>query len=157
MLLNIEEGKGTAVLKLLKQSALYLLFSLYIAFLFYLLFFSAYRSGVKGIVDYNLIPFQTISRYFANFQGFSVWMFTDQFIGNILAFVPFGFFHSVLFSSLRKVGRVAAISFLLSLTVEIAQLIFRVGAFDVDDLILNVLGGVIGFWAAVIVRRMRLI
>ncbi|QNF30880.1 VanZ family protein [Metabacillus elymi] len=87
-------------------------------------------------------PFQTILGYFSNFDGLSI---TDQFVGNVLAFVPFGFllpfFIPRLGSFIRMVGCTIAFSF----SVEIAQLIFRVGAFDVDDLLLNTFGGVIGF------------
>lgn len=45
----------------------------------------------------------------------------------------------------RKFLRVLGMTFLLSLFIECIQLIFRVGSFDVDDLILNTLGGVIGY------------
>lgn len=117
-------------------------FTFYMAILFYLLFFSAYRNGVKGIVDYNLIPLHTILRYINSWEGFSL---TDEFFGNILAFLPFGFFMPLLFGKLDTRARVAAISFFLSLCVECAQFTFRVGAFDVDDLILNTVGGMIGF------------
>ncbi|MGI8386841.1 VanZ family protein [Robertmurraya sp. P23] len=37
-------------------------------------------------------------------------------------------------------------TFCLSLTYEIVQLVFELGSFDVDDLILNTLGGVIGYF-----------
>jgi glycopeptide antibiotics resistance protein len=110
--------------------------------LFYLLFFSAYRQSVEGLFTYNVRPFQTILGYFSNFNGLSI---TDQFVGNVLAFVPFGFllplFIPRLGSFIRMVGSTVAFSFL----VEIAQLIFCVGAFDVDDLLLTTFGGVIGF------------
>ena len=36
-------------------------------------------------------------------------------------------------------------SFELSLVVELLQLIFKVGSFDVDDLLLNTVGGMLGF------------
>ncbi|WP_048824939.1 VanZ family protein [Bacillus sp. B-jedd] len=132
------------LLKRIKPLA-FLVFILYLALLFYLLFFSAYRNGVQGIVDYNLIPFKTINRYFHySFQpGLS--MVTDEFFGNILAFLPFGFFLPFLFAKVKSTGLAAGWTFLLSLTVEIAQFIFRVGAFDVDDLILNTIGGSIGY------------
>ncbi|RDU35864.1 VanZ family protein [Neobacillus piezotolerans] len=117
-------------------------FSFYMTILVYLLFFSAYRNGIKGIVDFNLIPLHTILRYFSSWEGFSL---TDEFFGNILAFLPFGFFMPLLFGKLATRARIAACSFLLSLCVETVQFSFRVGAFDVDDLILNTVGGMIGY------------
>jgi hypothetical protein len=51
----------------------------------------------------------------------------------------------------RKFARITLLSFLSSLLVELIQLVSKVGSFDVDDMILNTLGGVIGyllFWGA---------
>ena len=45
--------------------------------------------------------------------------------------------------------------FLLSLTVEVIQLISKVGCFDVDDLILNTLGAVLGYVFFVISNHIR--
>ncbi|WP_316568975.1 VanZ family protein [Neobacillus sp. YIM B06451] len=128
-------------------------FSFYTIVLFYLLFFSAYRTGVKGIIDYNLIPFHTIQRYFSSWNGLGPSLLTDEFFGNILAFLPFGFFIPFLFGKLATWAKIVACSFLLSLSVEIAQFAFRVGAFDVDDLFLNTLGGMIGFGVYALLRR----
>ena len=49
----------------------------------------------------------------------------------------------------RKFFRVLMLTFILSLFVECIQLIFRVGSFDVDDLILNTTGGVFGYFVFV--------
>ena len=70
-------------------------------------------------------------------------MFTNLF-GNVLIFMPFGFFmpmasrHRSFFSALFY-------SFGLSLCVETFQLVTKVGSFDVDDLLLNTIGGVLGY------------
>ena len=64
--------------------------------------------------------------------------------GNILAFVPFGLFFPLLSRKNRGFWKVALISFEVSLLVELIQLVTRVGSCDVDDMILNTLGGMIG-------------
>ena len=46
-------------------------------------------------------------------------------------------------------------SLLLSLGVEVMQLITRVGSFDVDDIFLNTLGGVLGYIIFVICNAIR--
>ena len=48
-------------------------------------------------------------------------------------------------------------SFELSLVVELIQLITKVGSFDVDDLLLNTVGGMFGFviYAAVVQGRRK--
>lgn len=66
-------------------------------------------------------------------------------IGNIAIFMPFGMFLAVL----SKNGRVPLIgtflaSFGLSLMLEGTQAVFAIGTFDVDDLVLNTAGGLIG-------------
>ncbi|WP_082686812.1 VanZ family protein [Bacillus sp. FJAT-27445] len=138
-----------------KKVFIWTCFSLYLFVLFYLLFFSAYRNGVRGIIAFNLVPFQTIGRYFANFKGLSPWMVTDEFFGNILAFLPFGFFMPFFFQQKKVLKRVALSSFLLSFAVEAAQFTFRVGAFDVDDIILNTIGGAAGYVVWLFLYRRR--
>ncbi|WP_186577299.1 VanZ family protein [Aquibacillus kalidii] len=120
-------------------------FSLYLLVLFYLLFFSAYRRGVKGSIDYNIIPFQSIYQYVSGFEKFGLHLLTDNFFGNMLAFVPLGLLLPILFSRMRSSRIVTIFSSLLSVSVETAQLIARVGAFDVDDILLNTVGGIIGY------------
>lgn len=129
-------------MKSYKRFFLLICFLIYLCVLFYLLFFSAYRQSVEGLLTYNVRPFQTILGYFSNFDGLSI---TDQFVGNVLAFVPFGLLLPPLIPRLGSFNRMVGCTVAFSLLVEIAQLIFRVGAFDVDDLLLNACGGVIGF------------
>ena len=61
----------------------------------------------------------------------------------ILAFVPFGLFFPLLSRKNRGFWKVALISFEVSLLVELIQLVTRVGSCDVDDMILNTLGGIV--------------
>ena len=67
-------------------------------------------------------------------------------VGNVAAFVPFGIFLPVFSTRCRKFWFTAYYSFELSLLVELLQLVAKVGSFDVDDLLLNTLGGIIGFF-----------
>ncbi len=122
-----------------------ILFLLYIVFIIYFLIFSDWygRTGTEEY-RYNLVPFREILRFWAyrDQVGFSV-MFTNLF-GNILIFVPFGFFLPMA-SRYRSFWTTLFCSFALSLGVEIFQFLTRVGSFDVDDLILNTLGGILGY------------
>lgn len=87
----------------------------------------------------NFIPFKEILRY-----EFGARLFVKNIIGNVLLFVPYGFF-TALYVDIKK-GRSAFFLILLaSFAIEFTQLgIGRV--FDVDDIILNVLGGMVGFY-----------
>ena len=123
---------------------IYTMFFVYLAILSYLLFFGYYRQVVR-IDSYNLVPFKTINMYitFADYFQFKIW-FTNLF-GNVLAFMPFGFLLPVVFKRLRSYWVVTFLSFLFSLFVETMQLTFHVGGFDVDDILLNTIGGFFGY------------
>ncbi|WP_153736178.1 VanZ family protein [Aquibacillus halophilus] len=121
------------------------IFLLYLSSLFYLLFFSGYRHSVQGLIDYNLVPFKSIVNYILAFDGFSFYLLKDNFFGNINAFVPFGLLLPTLFERLRSIKTIIIISFFMSLSIEITQIVFRVGSFDVDDTILNTTGAIVGY------------
>ena len=87
---------------------------------------------------FNLMPFTEITRYDIGTHGFFM-----NVIGNILIFVPFGYFVSVYIKA-KKVSHIFFIAFLTSFTVEFVQ--YYIGrSFDVDDILLNVVGAIIGF------------
>ena len=86
----------------------------------------------------NFIPFKEIMRY----KFFSK-LFVKNVLGNVLLFLPYGYFVGRYFS-----GKSKFLSFFLillaSISIEITQLsIGRV--FDVDDIILNLIGGTVGY------------
>ncbi|MGU8605254.1 VanZ family protein, partial [Clostridium perfringens] len=56
-----------------------------------------------------------------------------------------GFLIPLLFKKIHNVGSIFIVSFGISLTIELIQLLTGLGFFDVDDIILNVLGGIIGY------------
>lgn len=66
-------------------------------------------------------------------------------IGNLLVFFPFGFLIPIWRTKKTGLIRIIIYSFLGSLCIETLQLVTRVGVFDVDDLLLNTLGGVLGW------------
>lgn len=66
---------------------------------------------------------------------------------NIAMFCPFGFLLPVLSRKFRKWYVTIPAGFGFSLSIELLQLIFARGVFDVDDLFCNTLGGIIGYFA----------
>ena len=144
--------------KLIRCGGIFL-FILYMGMLVYFLFFaeSYGRAGeMAREYRYNLIPFVEIRRF---------WMYREQvgnfamilnIFGNVVGFVPFGYILPVINDRFRNWLLIVVNGFSLSLCVETAQLIFRVGSFDVDDLLLNTLGALLGyvsFWVCNEVRR----
>ena len=117
----------------LYEELLKLFFIVYILCLFQIV--TAQDISFGGI---NIIPFKEIFRYEAG-----TYLFYKNILGNVLLFLPFGFFVAY-FVKVDKPFVMILLSLLVSLSIETTQLaIGRV--FDVDDIILNVLGGIIGY------------
>lgn len=93
----------------------------------------------------NLTPFKSILMYANGYHhyNFDTWFF--NLFGNVLLFVPLGFLLPFLFAKIRLFSTAIVWTMLASLAIELTQLATRLGFFDVDDLILNVLGGAIGY------------
>jgi glycopeptide antibiotics resistance protein len=91
----------------------------------------------------NFVPFKTI-RMMQN-ESLPAEYRVDNLGGNIVGFIPLGFLLPLLFPLCRRWWRTFAAIFLISLGFETVQLLTGLGIFDVDDLILNVMGGLIGF------------
>ena len=122
------------------------MFVLYIAFLVYFLCFAEWygRTEPSEGYRYNLVLFKEIMRFIEYREELGVFAVFANLFGKILIFVPYGFFISMASTS-RGFFQTLFYSFALSLGVEIFQLFARVGSFDVDDLLLNTLGGVLGY------------
>ncbi len=89
----------------------------------------------------NLIPFHTINSFLSR-NIFHIFVFSNLF-GNILLFVPLGIYCMIFMHEKNKKKAIFWV-FLTSLGVEIVQYTFKKGVGDIDDIILNVLGGYIG-------------
>ena len=112
-----------------------LLFIIYVLLLFELLTGTenSYGSGI------NIIPFKEIMRY-----EFGSKMFIYNVLGNILIFVPFGYFISR-YVKPKKILPIIVDALITSVTVETVQL--KIGrSFDIDDIILNIAGAIIGYF-----------
>lgn len=125
----------------------WILFIIYLILLVYFLFFaeSMGRTQERSKYSYNLILFKEIKRFYIYRKQLGLKAVLLNLVGNMAAFVPFGFFLPIISRRGKKCFNTVFLSFQFSLFVEITQLIFRVGSCDVDDLLLNTLGGMLGF------------
>lgn len=136
-------------------------FGLYILLLIYMMFFCEEwgRSMFGGDYRYNLIPFQEIRRYLQYREQIGAIHVFLNLAGNVIGFIPFGALLPAVKKTKISFGKVALFSFELSLFIEVLQLMLRAGSCDVDDMILNTLGGCIGYGlhkgASVIRERRR--
>jgi glycopeptide antibiotics resistance protein len=113
----------------------------------YFLFFSERYGRVvdKEGYRYNLELFKEIKRFITYREIVGFESFVVNILGNILAFAPFGFLLPMLNVSYRKFLRMATLSLWFSIMIEVVQLVTRVGIFDVDDIMMNTFGGIIGY------------
>lgn len=86
----------------------------------------------------NFIPFKEIFRY-----DLGSGLFYKNVFGNMLMFLPYGIFASK-YLSIEKTRTIIIFSLVTSLSIEVTQLIIG-RVFDVDDIILNVLGALFGY------------
>ncbi len=131
-----------------------ILFMAYLVLLVYFLFFSEKfgRTGSNETYQYNLVIFQEIGRFIRYREIIGTTGFLINIFGNVVAFMPFGFFLPALFGRGQKLFLVVSESFLFSMCVEVIQLLTRRGSFDVDDLLLNTTGGLLGYLSFITIR-----
>lgn len=94
---------------------------------------------------YNLIPFREIVRFIKYWEYIDFFSVVVNLLGNVVAFMPFGALIRWVVDRKVRWFQAMGYTFLFSLCVELLQLVAKVGVFDVDDLILNTLGGLLGF------------
>lgn len=133
----------------IKAVFLYGVFICYILFLLKLLFLSrvsfldllnSQRTLDRSI---NLIPFHSIKEYiFGSSATIKRFAFSNV-VGNVVIFIPLGTY-LILFKKDKRVRTNLLFIFIVSLFVEIIQGILAIGSSDIDDIILNCLGGLVG-------------
>lgn len=140
------------------KAVMKLLFIIYMCVLVYVVFFAEAmgRTPQDGYV-YNLTPLKEIKRFMKYILDNDALGRAARLniFGNIIAFIPFGIY--LPYTSESKLGVISTFlyTFSLSLTIELVQLITKVGSCDVDDIILNALGGVIGYILWYIYTKLR--
>lgn len=130
-------------------------FIIYMIGLVYLLFLSDGfgRTQMRSDDYRNIIPFHEIKRFLHMFSDSPMYV-ARNLIGNIVLFIPFGALIRWVINRSICWYQAVSYTFLFSLSVELLQLFARVGSFDVDDIILNTLGGLCGFWIYYILKRL---
>ena len=124
----------------------FVLFVLYIICIVYFLIFSD-MFGRNGYDErrYNLHPLQEIERFIIYRDQMSGWSVFLNLYGNIIAFMPFGVLLRWARNKNTSFWQALLYSFIFTLAIETAQYITKLGVFDIDDIIMNTLGGIIGY------------
>lgn len=128
---------------ILYKELLMLGFILYIMFLFYAVTFQDVDWGTS-----NFVPFHEITRY-----DFGSRLFIKNILGNMLMFLPYGFFVAYYIKSEKGVvGFVLCL--IVSISIEITQMIIG-RVFDIDDILLNMVGGMLGFYIFIYLNKFK--
>jgi glycopeptide antibiotics resistance protein len=141
------------------QKISWLIFILYlIAILYYTIFAESMGRANTDPTDdprFNLILFNEINRFIVYREQLGMKAFMLNVVGNCVAFIPGGFLLPVISRRCRSFISCTLVGFVISFFIECTQLIFRVGSFDVDDLMLNTLGVAIGFIMNAAIKKFR--
>jgi glycopeptide antibiotics resistance protein len=99
----------------------------------------------------NFVPFKTILPYIQ--QGMGSIMFGVNIIGNIVLPLPLGFLVPLVFRKMTWQKSIA-LAIIVPLFIEGMQVLLQMGIFDIDDVILNGLGVMIGFWIFILFEKL---
>jgi glycopeptide antibiotics resistance protein len=95
------------------------------------------------VVDDNLVPFHTLAIYLDNLGS---WFWMRNLFGNLALLLPLGLLGPIVFPALDRWWRVALLALLVSTAIELTQLLVPDRSADIDDVIVNVTGAMIGFF-----------
>lgn len=127
-----------------------------VALVYFLLFAEMFgRGSVNVVYHYNLILFREIRRFWDYREILGMPAVLLNLVGNVAGLMPFGLFLPSLSKRTRKWYTVTGLTFLFSLTIEVTQLLCKVGSFDVDDLLLNTIGGIAGYLLFLVLYRIK--
>ena len=152
---------------IVKKEILYLIFVCYIVGLFNLvlvtknfwntiwhnIFYNFNENPFEGIFDfsYNFIP--TIYKIIIGEYTLDSWG-KAMIVGNFLMFIPMGILLSLCLENVNK-KNIFKYAVLIPLAIEVLQLV--VGrSFDIDDLVMNFLGIVIGYYLVKLIKKLKI-
>ena len=138
-----------------KSKRIKIVFYIYIAIVIKVIIFKYPWEDLKAIMDTwekgvildgldtaNFTLFKTIKMYIN--YSYKLNSF-ENLVGNVVVFVPFGFLLPYIQEKSRKLPVLVLNAFLFVLGIEVFQLFSAFGAFDVDDILLNCFGAVLGW------------
>ncbi|WP_375436913.1 VanZ family protein [uncultured Hymenobacter sp.] len=123
-----------------------ILFFSYTGLLTYIVFFSRRRQSlVWSNKLVNLVPIKHTIQSFRRSDLIGLENNVANLLGNIIIFVPLAFFLVNIFGIYTK-KKIIAVGFLISFFIEFIQFILKIGVPDIDDILLNVTGVIIGIY-----------
>lgn len=137
-------------MKKIVRPILWAVFGLYCLVLIYILFLNRGSRSHYSYAQYfqaftNFIPFKTIVEYIQRYSDGYWRLSTVNLLGNLALFVPMGMALPCVSKKLNRFWKVVLCVLGMVVLVEVTQGILRVGSIDIDDVIFNVSGAMIGY------------
>ena len=137
-------------MKKIVRPILWVVFGLYCLVLIYILFLNRGSRSHYSYAQYfqaftNFIPFKTIVEYIQRYSDGYWRLSTVNLLGNLALFVPMGMALPCVSKKLNRFWKVVLCVLGMVIMVEVTQGILRVGSIDIDDVIFNVSGAMIGY------------
>lgn len=104
----------------------------------------------SGFWNYNLYLFRTIKLYLENITHAYAYI---NILGNIVPFVPLGLLIPLIFKRFRSLMKAILIFIICIICIETFQFISMLGFFDVDDILLNMIGCIVGYCIYVVLEK----
>jgi glycopeptide antibiotics resistance protein len=101
------------------------------------------------VVDDNLVPFHTLAIYWRN-MGSEFWM--RNLFGNLFLLLPLGLLGPIALPALGRWWRLALVALLYSIAIEVIQLAVPDRSADIDDVIVNLAGAMLGYGLLVLAK-----
>ena len=129
-----------------KRKITILLFGIYVFILLWIILFKMSFSvseivSLSGDRSINLIPFYYLTE--VNFH-------LREVISNILIFVPLGIYLKMFDINSKKI---ILYGFIFSILLELIQFVFKIGAFDITDIITNTTGAILGVGGYILLEK----
>lgn len=130
--------------------------NLFFIYFLMMIYYTFFKNGELCFSFYriryvNFIPIKRTIEMFANVNtGYTCPYYNV--LGNIILFIPLGFFIPLLFKKCDKLKRVILYGFIGSFSIEFLQYFTSNNITDIDDLIFNTIGAVLGFCCFRLVR-----
>ena len=107
----------------------------------------SYESIRDVLLRINLIPFKTVYGYIEKIVNNRINVDTAvaNLVGNLIVFLPMGAFLPCLFRKMRSFRKTVLTVLCIVLGIELIEIVFAMGAFDIDDFIFNLGGAMIGY------------
>jgi glycopeptide antibiotics resistance protein len=108
--------------------------------------------GGTQVGDPNYVPFKTILPYLLGENGFLIGALNIG--GNIAFLIPIGFLLPFVFTRIDW-KRSLVVALLSGMSIELTQVFLQIGIFDIDDVILNGLGVMVGYWMFLLFQKTK--